>query len=75
MWRNRPGGYGAATRILHWMTVVVLLAQFTLGYLMDVDDSSGRGRGRGRSGESGRGRGRGGEDDGYAVLEIGRAHV
>lgn len=69
MWRNRPGGYGAVTKTLHWVTVVVLLAQFALGYLMDVDDSSGSGRGRGRSGESGRGRGRGGEDDGYAVLD------
>ena len=43
--------------------MVALVAQFTVGYVMDVDDSGhGRGRGRGRGGESGRGRGRGGED-------------
>jgi cytochrome b561 len=59
-------GYGRVAKVLHWATVVALLAQFTVGYLMEVDDGSGRCRGRGRSGESGRGRGRGGEDEGYA---------
>jgi cytochrome b561 len=55
------GAYRPFTKVLHWVTVAVLLAQFVVGYTMDPD-SSGRGRGRGRSGESGRGRGRGGDD-------------
>jgi cytochrome b561 len=63
--RSGDHGYGALAKTLHWMTVVALIAQFTIGYRLDVDDSGrGRGRGRGRGGESGRGRGRGGEDDG-----------
>jgi cytochrome b561 len=56
--------YGRVARTLHWTTVLVLAAQLTLGYAMDVDEG-GRGRGRGRSGSSGRGRGRGGEAEGY----------
>ncbi|WP_432478522.1 cytochrome b [Nocardioides sp. GXQ0305] len=60
--RNGPAGYGWLTKALHWLTVLAVAAQFTVGYLMDADDS-GRGRGRGRSGESGRGRG--GEGSGY----------
>ncbi len=48
------------------MTVLALIAQLAIGYLMDADDS-GRGRGRGRGGDdgSGRGRGRGGDSGGY----------
>ncbi len=42
---------------------MALLAQLTIGYLMEADDGSGRGRGRGRGEGSGRGRGRGGDDD------------
>ena len=62
----RPAAYHPATKVLHWLTVVALAAQFAVGYLMDADDSGrGRGRGRGRGGESGRGRGRGGESGGY----------
>jgi cytochrome b561 len=68
--------YGVTTRTLHWVTVLALVAQFTVGYLLDVD-GSGRGRGRGRGGESGRGRGRGGDDD--STLDLGwnllTAHV
>ena len=60
--RNGPHGYGAVTKVLHWATVVALVAQFALGYLMEASDS-GRGRGRGRGEGPGRGRGRGGEDD------------
>ena len=56
-----PPTYGPVTRTLHWLTVAALVAQFIVGYSLDVD-SSGRGRGRGRGGESGRGRGRGGDD-------------
>ena len=62
--RSGAAGYGGVTKALHWLTVLALLAQFTVGYVMDVDDS-GRGRGRGRGGDSagsGRGRGRGGDE-------------
>jgi cytochrome b561 len=67
--------YGAVARWLHWLTVAALAAQFTIGYLMDGDDSSGhgRGRGRGRGAGSGHGRGRGGEDD--ATSSLLAAHV
>ena len=65
--RTDERGYGAVTKWLHWLTVAALVAQFTVGYLMDFDDSGhGRGRGRGRGGDSGRGRGRGGDDDSIA---------
>jgi len=64
--RNGPDGYGWVSKLLHWATVAAVAAQFTVGYLMDGDDSGhGRGRGRGRGGESGHGRGRGGDDSGY----------
>ena len=62
--RNGPAGYGWVTKTLHWLTVLAVATQFTVGYLMGGDDS-GNGRGRGRSGESGRGRGGGGDDSGY----------
>jgi cytochrome b561 len=66
--RSGVHGYGSLAKALHWLTVVALLAQFVIGYRMDVDDS-GHGRGRGRGGDDdssgrGRGRGRGGDDDG-----------
>lgn len=60
---NHDDGYGPVTKVLHWLTVVALIAQFTVGYLLEDDSGHGRGRGRGRSGESGHGRGRGGDDD------------
>ena len=66
MLRNGPDGYGRLTKVLHWATVLALVAQFTIGYLMDADDG-GHGRGRGRGGDSGRGRG--GDSDGYDVLD------
>ncbi len=72
---NEARAYGATTRALHWATVLALLAQFVVGYSLDVDDS-GHGRGRGRGEGSGRGRGRGGDD---TVLDLGgnlvTAHV
>ena len=55
-------GYTRTSKALHWLTVLVLGAQFIVGYRLDVDDGGGRGRGRGRGGDSGRGRGRGGDD-------------
>lgn len=60
--RSGEHGYGVVAKWLHWLTVLALAGQFTVGYAMDVD-GSGQGRGRGRGGESGRGRGRGGEVD------------
>jgi len=70
--------YGATARGLHWVTVVALVGQLLIGYLMDVDDSGrGRGRGHGRGEGSGHGRGRGGDDD--TPLDLGlnlpTAHV
>ena len=53
--------YGRVTRALHWLTVSLLAAQLTIGYLLDVG-GQGRGRGRGRGDGPGRGRGRGGGD-------------
>jgi cytochrome b561 len=61
-------GYGRVAKVLHWATVLALLAQLAVGYAMEAGDS-GRGRGRGRSGGPGRGRGRGGEGEGYDVAE------
>jgi cytochrome b561 len=55
--RPSPSGYSGVTKALHWLTVAALVAQFTVGYRLDI---SGRGRGRGRG--EGRGRGRGGDD-------------
>jgi cytochrome b561 len=58
--------YGPAAKLLHWLTVLALAAQFSIGYVMDADDSGhGRGRGRGRGDDSGHGRGRGGGSEGY----------
>lgn len=44
--------YGTVTKLLHWLTVVLLVAQFVLGYGMESfaealyeEDSSGRGSG------------------------------
>lgn len=31
-------GYGTTTKVLHWATVLVLSAQFVVGYLLDFDD-------------------------------------
>jgi cytochrome b561 len=53
-------GYGTVTKFLHWLTVVLLLAQFVLGYGMEglaealfEENSSGHGRGgdRARAGD------------------------
>src|SRR4051812_42243854 len=60
--RNDDRGYGLAAKSLHWLTVLALAAQFTVGYTMEVDDG-GHGRGRGRGEGNGYGRGHGGDDD------------
>ena len=36
--RNGPHGYGLVTRLLHWLTVALLLGQFTVGWAMDLDE-------------------------------------
>ena len=47
--RNGEHGYGWVTKVLHWLTFGLVVAQFVVGYLMD-DDGGGHGRGRGRVG-------------------------
>jgi cytochrome b561 len=37
--RNGEHGYGAVTKVLHWLTFLVVVAQFIVGFTMDVDDS------------------------------------
>lgn len=63
--RNDAGAYGSLTKALHWLTVLAIVAQFVVGYLLE--DESGRGRGRGR--------GRGGDEDddslGMGLLALG----
>lgn len=51
-------GYGAVTKLLHWLTFGLLVAQFVLGYGMEgfaealfEDDSSGHGGDRTRAGD------------------------
>ena len=39
-WRNGPHGYGAVSKTLHWLTVVVLAAQFFVGWTMEADESA-----------------------------------
>ncbi len=36
--RNGDHGYGAVTKTLHWLTFLVVVAQFAVGWTMDVDD-------------------------------------
>jgi cytochrome b561 len=66
---DRP--YTATARLLHWLVVLLMTAQFVVGYSMDAD---GRGRGRGRGSGSGHGRGRGGDFD-LADNRLLRVHV
>jgi cytochrome b561 len=37
MLRNSDHGYGAVTKSLHWLTVLAIGGQFTIGYTMDTD--------------------------------------
>ena len=67
--KNGPHGYGLVTKSLHWLTVLLLAAQFAVGYLME--DGGGHGRGRGRGQGSGHGRGGDGSDfDGIDLLPV-----
>jgi cytochrome b561 len=34
--RNGPAGYGAVTKTLHWLTVLAVTAQFSIGYGLDA---------------------------------------
>jgi cytochrome b561 len=38
--RNGAHGYGAVAKILHWLTVAVILAQFGVGLAMGADDDA-----------------------------------
>jgi cytochrome b561 len=35
--RNGQHGYGVVTKVLHWLTVALITAQFVVGYRMDPD--------------------------------------
>jgi cytochrome b561 len=37
--RNHPRGYGLVTKVLHWATALLLLAQFLVGYSMERFDA------------------------------------
>jgi cytochrome b561 len=38
--RNGGHGYGVVTKLLHWLTVAAVVAQFAVGWSMDVDDAT-----------------------------------
>lgn len=38
---NGPHGYGVVTKALHWATVMALVAQFTVGYVMSATEAYG----------------------------------
>ncbi|BBY18857.1 cytochrome b/b6 domain-containing protein [Mycolicibacterium litorale] len=38
--RNGAHGYGVATKVLHWLTVIVIVAQFAVGWSMEADDAA-----------------------------------
>ena len=38
--RNGEHGYGLVTKVLHWLTFLVVVAQFLVGYTMDAEDSA-----------------------------------
>ncbi len=40
--RNGVHGYGVVTKALHWLTVLAVLVQFVVGYVMDIDASHDR---------------------------------
>jgi cytochrome b561 len=55
--RNSASGYGWVTRVLHWVTLALLVAQFVLGYAMEgladwlLGEMDSLGHGRGDGGE------------------------
>lgn len=40
--RNGAHGYGAVTKVLHWLTVLAIAAQFVIGLSMDADAGADR---------------------------------
>lgn len=53
-WRTGPEGYGLVTKLLHWLTVALLAAQFAVGWSMDLDagcDPLGEDRSGGDTGD------------------------
>ncbi len=38
--RNGEHGYGAVTKLLHWLTVGAVITQFVVGWTMSVDDGA-----------------------------------
>jgi cytochrome b561 len=40
--RNDEHGYGQVTKGLHWLTLLLMSAQFTIGYAMDADAGADR---------------------------------
>ena len=52
--RNGPDGYGWVTKVLHWMTLVAVVGQLTVGYSLDLDggcDPAGEDRSGGDTSE------------------------
>ncbi|HEU5484478.1 MAG TPA: cytochrome b/b6 domain-containing protein [Microlunatus sp.] len=41
-WRNGERGYGAVTKLLHWLTVLALLGQVTIGLSMEASSAAER---------------------------------
>lgn len=41
MWlRNGGRGFGVVTKVLHWPTVLVVVAQFAVGWSTEADDAA-----------------------------------
>ena len=38
--RNGENGYGSVTKLLHWLTFSLIVAQFVVGYTMTTEDSA-----------------------------------
>lgn len=45
-WRSGPDGYGVLTRLVHWLTVGLVAAQFAVGWSLDLDDCDPAGEDR-----------------------------
>ncbi|MGZ5398680.1 MAG: cytochrome b [Nocardioides sp.] len=41
-WRSGDHGYGWITKVLHWLTVLLVAAQFVVGYSMAAEDACDR---------------------------------
>ncbi|MGY1802408.1 cytochrome b [Blastococcus sp. SYSU D00922] len=72
--RNGGHGYGAVTKLLHWLTVAAIAAQFGVGWAMDLDDPTDRADDRldaeaERLEEEAEGRGEAAEEQAEAEIE------